>query len=417
MNPDTPEAHPHPGPARAPIYLDYNATTPVDPRVVDALLPYLTTHPGNPSSIHSYGTAPRQAVELARERVAALLRTEADRIVFTGSGSESDNLAIRGAALAHLAVSRRPVHIITQQTEHPAVLATCRSLARWHDVEVTYLPVDAHGLVEPELLAAAITPRTVLISIMWANNETGVLQPIGPLCRIAHEHGVLFHTDAAQAVGKIPVDVSAVGVDLLTLVGHKMYAPKGVAALYVRAGVTIEPLVYGGGQERGLRAGTENVALAVALGVAADLCRTEQADGSQNRLSRLRDRLHDRLYRQLPLGAVAVNGHPVDRLPNTLNLAIAGVSGDDVLTASPGIAASTGSACHSAVPEPSPVLTAMGQPPERAMSALRLSVGRWTTTDEIDQAAATLAASVRALLPPPSGSALDSPSAVMATPG
>jgi cysteine desulfurase len=303
--------------------------------------------------------------------------------VFTGSGSEANNLAIRGAVLA--ADTPHP-HVITQATEHPAVLATCRALHRLHDVRLTYLQVDGHGLVDPGALAAAITADTVLVSIMMANNETGTIQPIAELAEVARMHGVLFHTDAAQAVGKIPVDVAALGVDLLTLVGHKMYAPKGIAALYVRPGVRLEPVIYGGGQEHGLRAGTENVPYAVALGAAADLARAEVAAGGPRRLAELWDRLHLALGDSMP-GGVEVNGHPQQRLPNTLNVSLAGVDGNALLSTVPDIAASTGSACHAGSTEPSPVLTAMGQSRGRALAAIRLSVGRWTTTADIDRAA------------------------------
>jgi cysteine desulfurase len=386
----------HPGMAGGPIYLDYNATTPTDPRVVQAMLPYLATHFGNPSSSHHYGTAAHDAVTAARAQVAHLIGARPEEIVFTGNGSESDTLAIRGAVLAHPRATTRPVHIVTQQTEHPAVLATCHALYRLHGVEITYLPVDAHGRVDPAALAAAITDHTVLVSVMLANNETGTIQPIAELATIAHEHGALIHTDAAQAVGKIPVDVQDLGVDLLSMVGHKMYAPKGVAALYVRAGTRLEPLIHGGGQEHGLRAGTENVALTVALGVAADLAAADLATGEPERQRRLRDDLHHRLSDQLP-GTVQLNGHPTDRLPNTANLALQPHRGDDTLAATPGVAAATGSACHAGDTKPSPVLTAMALPHERARCAIRLSLGRWTTPDDISRAASQLAAAVAGL--------------------
>ena len=366
-----------------PIYLDYNATTPVDPAVTEAMLPYLTGGFGNPSSEHHYGRAPRMALEHARTQVAALLGAQDGQIVFTGSGSEAANLAIRGAVLA--AGVDRP-HVITQPTEHPAVLQACRALRRWHGAEVTYLPVTGDGLVDPAALAAAFTDRTVLVSIMAANNETGALQPIPDLVRITHDHGAVFHTDAAQTVGKIPVDVTALGVDLLTVVGHKMYAPKGIAALYTRPDLRLEPLIYGGGQEHGLRAGTENVALAVALGTAADLATADLAAGGHHHIQTLRDRLHDHLADALP-GRVLRNGPADARLPNTLNISIQGTIGHTLLAAIPGIAASTGSACHSGTHTPSPVLTAMGLDTERSLAALRLSLGRWTTTDEIHRAA------------------------------
>jgi cysteine desulfurase len=381
----------HPGLTDGPIYLDYNATTPVDPRVVEAMRPFLAAHFGNPSSAHEYATPTAQALHTARHQVATLIGADTTGIVFVGSGSEANNLALRGAVLA--ARTDRP-HVITQTTEHPAILATCRALHRLHGLDVTYLPVDAHGLVDPADLAAAITAHTVLVSIMYANNETGTIQPIAELSRLAHDHGLLMHTDAAQAVGKIPVNVAELGVDLLTTVGHKMYAPKGIAALYVRSGVQLEPVIYGGGQEHGLRAGTENVALAVALGAAADLARDDLATRGHHRLAALRDHLHRGLADALP-NRVTLNGHPEKRLPNTLNLGISGVRGDDLLAATPGIAASTGSACHAGTTEPSPVLTAMGQEPDRALSAIRLSVGRWTTDADIDRANELITAGLR----------------------
>ena len=378
---------PHPALADGPVYLDYNATTPVDPRVVAAMQPYLTEHFGNPSSAHAYAAAPAQALRAARERVAALIGSAGGDIVFTGSGSEANNLALRGAVLA---LGRDHPQVVTQQTEHPAVLATCRALQRLHGVEVTYLPVDRDGLVDPDELAAAMTPRTALVSVMLANNETGTMQPIAALARVAHEHGTLFHTDAAQAAGKIPIDVASLGADLLTVVGHKVYAPKGIAALYVRPGVALEPIAYGGGQEHGLRSGTENVALSVALGAAATIARDELADGVRDRLTRLRDRLYRGLVESLP-ERIALNGHPEHRLPNTLNVSISGCGGDAVLAATPGIAASTGSACHAGTTEPSPVLSAMGLDSVRALSAVRLSLGRWSTVEQVDLAIAAIA--------------------------
>jgi cysteine desulfurase len=381
----------HPGLMPDVAYLDYNATTPVDPRVVEAMLPFLSTHFGNPSSAHAYATAARDGLGVARRQVAGLIGARPEEIVFTGSGSEADALAIRGAVLAAAQI-RGPVHLVTQATEHPAVLATCIALQREHGVEVTILPVDRTGLVDPAALESALTPRTVLVSVMYANNETGTIQPIAELAAIARRRGVLCHTDAAQAVGKIPVDVDALGVDLLTVVGHKMYAPKGIAALYVRAGVRLAPLIDGGGQERGLRAGTESVAGAVALGAAAQLSTAEFGHGAPSQLARLRDRLHNMLAERLP-SRVELNGHPQRRLPNTLNLSIAGIDGHELLAHCLAVAASTGSACHSGNFEPSPVLRAMGVPSESALSAIRLSLGRWTSDTDIEQAAATLAAS------------------------
>ncbi|APU43416.1 cysteine desulfurase family protein [Streptomyces sp. TN58] len=384
---DVPDSVPsHPGLADGPVYLDYNATTPVDPRVAAAMLPHLTDFFGNPSSSHPYAQAPRRALDEARAQVADLIGARAGEVVFTSSGSEADLLALRGAVLA----SGRPrPHVITQATEHPAVLETCRALERLHGARVTLLPVDRDGLVEPAALAAAFTEDTVLVSVMAANNETGALQPVAELATLAHERGALFHCDAAQAAGKIPLDVQGLGVDLLTLVGHKMYAPKGAAALFVGEGVALEPVVYGGGQERGLRAGTENVALAVALGTAARIAAAELADGTPARIAALRGALHQRLTAALP-GRVHLNGPEKNRLPNTLNVSVDGVLGHELLAAARQIAASTGSACHSGTHTPSPVLAAMGLDPARALGALRLSLGRWTRAEDIEAAASAL---------------------------
>ncbi|MFI5613144.1 cysteine desulfurase family protein [Amycolatopsis sp. NPDC051903] len=375
----------HPGLAGGPVYLDYNATTPVDPRVVEVVAPFWTRAFGNPSSEHAYGAEPRRALAGARAQVAEFLGAREDEVVFTASGSEANLLALRGAVLAAGA------RLVVQATEHPAVLETAQALARLHGTRVTVLPVDHSGLVDPESLEDALRADDgpAVVSIMAANNETGALQPVAELAAIAHERGAVVHCDAAQACGKIPVDVTRLGVDLLTVVGHKMYAPRGAAALFVRRGVPLEPVVYGGGQERGLRAGTENVALAVALGKAAQLAKELGAE----RISALRDDLHHRLAAVLP---VRVNG-PAERLPNTLNLSIDGVRGHELLAACPEIAASTGSACHSGVHSPSPVLTAMGVPPERALGAIRLSLGRFTTAGDVDVAAAALIAAHRSL--------------------
>ncbi|TDC71803.1 cysteine desulfurase [Actinomadura sp. GC306] len=376
----------HPGLADGPVYLDYNATTPVDPRVAEAMLPHLTTLFGNPSSDHGYAIGPRKALAEARAQVAALLGARDAEIVFTSSGSEANLLALRGAVLA--AGAGRP-HVITQATEHPAVLQTCHALRRLHGAQVTVLPVDGEGLVDPAALEDALTVETVLVSVMAANNETGALQPITELAALAREHGALFHCDAAQAAGKVPIDVRELGVDLLTVVGHKMYAPKATAALYVRDGVRLEPVVYGGGQERGLRAGTENVSLAVALGTAARLAADDLANGASARIAALRDDLHQRLTDALP-GRLHLNGPVRQRLPNTLNISIDGVRGHDLLAAAPLIAASTGSACHSGTHMPSPVLTAMGLDADRALGAVRLSLGRWSTEADVTTAAALI---------------------------
>jgi cysteine desulfurase len=365
----------------SPVYLDYNSTTPVDPRVAEAMCPYLADWFGNPASSHTYGAEAKRALARSRGQVADLIGADPSEIVFTGSGSEADNLALRGAVLA--ARTDRP-HVITQVTEHPGILETCHALERHYGAEVTYLPVDGDGLVDPAALASALTERTVLVSVMAANNETGALQPITELVRITRAHGALFHCDAAQAVGKIPLDVGDLGVDLMTFVGHKMYAPKGIAALYVRQDVTLEPLIYGGGQEHGLRSGTENVALSVALGAAARLAAEDLAEAGDRHIAALRDRLHAGLTTRLP-GRIRLNGPAESRLPNTLNISIDGIRGHDLLEAVPEIAASTGSACHSGDHRPSPVLSAMGLPDSRSLAALRISLGRWTTADDIDR--------------------------------
>lgn len=382
----------HPGLQDGPIYLDYNATTPVDPVVVEAMLPYLSTHFGNPSSTHRYGYISHQAVDNARKQVAGLLHCLPNEIVFTAGGSESDNLAIRGVALA-----RRPRgnHIITQITEHPAVLNTCRALERLHGFRITYMPVDTAGRVSPADIEAVIDEQTTLITIMHANNETGTLQPIAEIAEIAHRHGVLMHSDAAQSVGKIPTRLDELPVDLLTIAGHKVYAPKGIGALYVRQGLQLEPIIYGGGQEAGRRAGTENIAYIVALG-AACMAAQEQLVESQGRLRQLRDLLQRRLEASLP-GSVHLNGHASERLPNTLNISIDRVIGEEVLAATPGVASSTGSACHEGNTDPSPVLLAMGLTRETALGALRLTLGRWSSEEEVEQAATLLVRTIATL--------------------
>lgn len=382
-----------PAGAAGAIYLDHNATTPVDPRVIEAMLPYLTTHFGNPSSAHQYGQAPHAAIGAARARVAALINASAEEVVFMGSGSEADATAIRGIVVAARRAGNPRPHVITQVTEHPAVLSACAYAERHHGAEVTVLGVDRDGLVDPADLAAALRPETVLVSVMHANNETGVILPIAELTRLSHAYGALFHTDAAQSAGKIVVDVAALGVDLLTVVGHKMYAPKGIAALYVRAGVQLEPLIGGGGQEQGRRAGTENVAGAVALGVAAELALDELAAGWPAHLEALRDRLHRALEEWLP-GRLDLNGARSPRLPQTLNVSIRGIEGHAVLASCSTVAASTGSACHSGEHEPSPVLSAMGLSRERGLAAVRLTLGRWTTESDVDTSAAELARAV-----------------------
>lgn len=379
----------HPGLENGPIYLDYNATTPVDPIVVEAMLPYLSEHFGNPSSSHSYGDKAHQAVELARAQVAQLLGCATKEVTFTGGGSESDNLAIRGIALAN---KHKGNHIITQVTEHPAVLKTCLALERLHGFRVTYLPVDKSGRVRIEEVEAAIDEKTVLITIMHANNETGTLQPIAEIAQLAQKHEVLVHTDAAQTVGKIPVRIEELGVDLLTVAGHKLYAPKGIGALYSRYDLNLEPVIYGGGQEEGRRAGTENVAQIVALGTACCLAQ-EQLTESQKRLCSLREKFQ-RLIEEFVKEGIHLNGHETERLPNTLNISVDGVVGEEVLAVTPEIASSTGSACHEGSTDPSPVLMAMGLSRARALGAMRLTLGRWSNEEEIETAARLLAKSI-----------------------
>ena len=368
----------------SPIYLDYNATTPVDPAVLDAMLPYLKGEFGNPSSSHAYGARAHTAVEEARASLATLLGCSSDELIFTGCASEANNLAIKGIAEAE---RDRGDHIVTSQVEHPAVLATCRYLER-HGYQVTYLPVDSHGSVNPDDVAQAITPRTVLITIMHANNEVGTIQPIAAIGRIAREHGVAFHTDAAQSVGKIPVQVDELGVDLLTVAGHKFYASKGVGALYVRQGTRLEPLIHGAGHEGGRRAGTENVAHIVGLGEASRIAARSLGEAGE-RLRTLTERL--RLGLVTRLDGVFLNGHPTERLPNTLNVSFGDVDSTTLLAALPEVAASTGSACHSGRTEPSSVLVAMGVCIDLALGAVRFSLGRWTTEEEVDRAAQLVA--------------------------
>jgi cysteine desulfurase len=370
-----------------PIYLDYNATTPIDPDVEAALLPFLKAglggHFGNPSSSHHFGRDAHNAVTKARTQVASLLGCSPDEIVFTASGSEADNLAIKGAAQAYRYKGNR---IITSQIEHPAIINTCRYLES-NGYDVVYLPVDKFGLIDSAHLEAAITDNTILISIMHANNEVGTVEPIAALASVAHARGVLFHTDAAQSVGKLPTKVAELGVDLLTMAGHKLYAPKGVGALYVKSGVQLEPLIHGASQERGLRAGTENVPYIVALGQACEVAERTMKAYVPN-MRELRDRLHQRLASAI--NDLTLNGHPNERLPNTLNVSIPGIAGKALLAKTPKVAASTGSACHAGRTEPSAVLTAMGVPRNVALGALRLSVGKFTTEAEIDAAATAL---------------------------
>ena len=375
-----------------PVYLDYNATTPVDPAVREAMRPYLEKEFGNPSSAHSYGIAAREAMQRARRQVGDLLGARPEEIVFTAGGSESDNLAIQGVAFAH---RERGRHIITSAVEHPAVLRTCRHLAERHGFELTVLPVDRDGLVDPDDVVRAIRPDTVLVTVMHAQNEVGTLQPVAEVARVVRERGVMVHTDAAQSVGKVPVRVNELGVDLLTVAGHKLYAPKGIGALYVRSGVALQPLIHGAGHEGGLRAGTENVPYIVALGRACELAAAELTAFGE-RVGALRDDLFALLANGVP--GLRRNGHSSRRLPNTLNVGLPGLVGEELLTRVPDVAASTGSACHAGTTEPSEVLLAMGQGRAEALGALRLSLGRYTTRAEVERAAELLVGAATELL-------------------
>jgi cysteine desulfurase len=375
-----------------PIYLDYNATTPVDPAVMEEMLLFLRERWGNPSSSHAYGQAAHAAVAQARRQVADLLGAQPDEIVFTGGGSEASNLALKGVVFDKSRPGPAGAHIITSAVEHPATLQPCAFLERL-GCAVTILPVDRHGRVDPAAVARAIRPTTVLVSIMHSNNEVGTLQPIREIAALARARGVLVHADAAQSLGKLPVDVNALGVDLLSVAGHKLYAPKGVGALYVRRGVQLEPLIHGAGHESGRRAGTENVPYIVALGKACTLARQSLATATEH-LRSLRDRLWERLRVAFGEG-VALNGHPQERLPNTLNVSFLGHAGADILRQVSGVAASTGSACHEGNVVLSPVLAAMGTPPEQGRGAVRLSVGRFSTDEEIDRAAELFARALR----------------------
>ena len=360
------------------IYLDNNATTRVADEVREAMLPYLEASMGNPSSIHGSGRDAREAVEQARRQVARLINARPRSVLFTGGGSESDNLALKGVALA---AGARGNHIVTSSIEHPAILATCDFLRR-SGFEVTSLEVDELGWVDPETLREAMTDQTILVSVMMANNEVGTILPIRELCAITHDGGALFHTDAVQAAGKIAVDVDELGVDLLSLSAHKFHGPKGVGALFVRRGVKLEPLIHGGGQERGLRGGTENVASIVGIGKAAELARRAPHNGS--RMAALRDRLEEGIRELLP--DARLNGHPERRLPNTLNMTLPGLRGESLAVAMDqhGASLSSGSACKSGSPEPTHVLMAMGKTSEEAHCAVRFSLSQDTTDDDIE---------------------------------
>ena len=366
------------------IYLDYNATTPLDPRVADAMTPYLREHHGNPSSSHALGRTVRAAVDNARRQVADLLGASPGEIVFTSGGSEANNHALKGVAWA-----RGSGHMVISAVEHPAITVPCRWLES-RGFGLSVVGVDSTGLVDPDDVRRAIRPDTILISIMQANNEVGTIQPIAEISRIARQAGVLMHTDAAQAVGKIPTRVDELGVDLLSVAGHKFHAPPGVGALYVRDGLKLESLIHGAGHEDGRRAGTEAVPAIVGLGRAAELAPQYLGDET---IRTLRDRFHQRLTEALD-DRVVLNGHPELRLPNTLNVSFKGHVGAELLARLDNVCASPGAACHADRVEPSAVLQAMGIPRDIALGAVRFSFGRFNTQGEVDQAAAEVVRAV-----------------------
>jgi len=372
-----------------PIYLDHNATTPLLPEVVDAMLPYLREHFGNPSSSHVYGTRARSAVAHARDQIAALLGSEADEVIFTSGGTEANNLAIRGVAEALEGRS----HIVTTVIEHPATARPCAWLEK-HERSVTRIGVDAAGRARVNEAREAIDGDTALVTVMHSNNETGVLQPVRELAVLAHAAGALLHTDAAQSLGKVPLNVRELEVDLLSVAGHKLYAPKGVGALYVKRGTPLVPFVLGASHERRLRPGTENVASIVGLGAACEAVGRDLEAGA-SRMRALRDALWGRLVADVP--GLALNGHPELRLPNTLNVRFPRATGDAVLTGAPEIAASTGSACHEGLESASAVILAMGVAPEDALGSVRLTLGRGTTEDDVARASEALVRSWRRL--------------------
>lgn len=362
------------------IYLDHSATTPTDPAVVEAMLPYFSGTFGNASSIHSFGQDAKVALEKARRRVAALIGAQPAEIVFTSGGTEADNWAIKGAALFF---EGRKKHIITSKAEHHAVLHTCRYLEK-RGFEVTYLPVDEFGMTLPEQVAEALREDTLLISIMHVNNEVGTINPLAEIGALAKKHGVLFHSDAVQAVGKVPVDVKAMNLDLLSLSGHKFYGPKGMGALYMRQGLQIEKFFHGGSHERDRRAGTENVPAAVGLGKAAEICRN-RLESDWGKLKQLGEEFHRKVTGKI--SGVSLNGHSTERFPGILNFSFEGTVSDSMLLSLDlkGLAVSNGSACTSGMVEPSHVLSAMGLPKQSAQSAIRFSLGRSNTSEDIDK--------------------------------
>jgi cysteine desulfurase len=374
-----------------PVYLDHHATTPTDPRVFEAMIPYFTVHFGNAASVsHRYGSEAEEALDQAREQVATMIGADSSRVLFTSGATEANNLAIKGVLPG---LRRRGNHLVSAATEHSSVLVPMKRLARegW---DVTLVAPDSHGLISAEAIAAALTDRTVLVSVMAANNEVGTLNPLSDIGRICRERGIVFHTDATQAVGKVPLDVAVIEADLLSLSAHKFYGPKGIGALYVRRGgrpLRLTPLFDGGGQERGLRSGTVPVPLAVGLGVAAEVAVRER-DAEAARLQNLRERLHAGFAARIE--GLRLNGHPTRRLPGNLNLSFEGVDGEALTMALTGVAVSSGAACSSVNGEPSYVLRAMGLDEQLARASLRFGLGRFTTEEEIDLAIAAVAEAV-----------------------
>lgn len=362
-----------------PIYLDYNATTPIDPRVANVMKPFLTQSFGNPSSSHWFGIESRKAILKAREQVAALINCKPEEIVFTSGGTEANNYAIRGYAYAN---RHKGNHIITSVIEHPAILEVCKYLEEY-DFDVTYLPVDKNGSVSVRSVQEAVTEKTILISIMHANNEVGTIQPIMEIAEIAYENGICMHTDAAQSLGKIPVDVLELNVDLISIAGHKIYAPKGIGALYIKQGTILEKLMFGAKQENGFRAGTENVLEIVGLGRACEITKQDLTKNIEH-LKNMRDRLWNGLVNDIP--DVRLNGHPDKRLPNTLNVSFLNMNDYFQLSLFLEIAASAGAACNNNTTSFSHVLEAMNVPIEYAKGNIRFSTGKFTTEKEIDNA-------------------------------
>ena len=365
------------------IYLDYNATTPVAPSVLDAMQPFFLEHYGNPSSGHSFGRAAAEAIEDARGKVASMIGCNSDEIVFTAGGTESNNLAIKGTMFK--TAGNLGGHMIISSIEHYAVTEPAKFLERL-GFDLTIVPCDSNGVVEPDEIKKAIRPDTMLVSIMHSNNEIGTIQPISEIADICQESGVKFHTDASQSCGKVPVQVDALGVDMLTIAGHKFYGPKGIGALYVRNGTVLEPFLHGAAHERGLRAGTENTASIVGLGVASKMV-SHAIDDSYSKMSEMRDSLIERLRKHVD--GLVVNGEAAERLPNTLSVSFPGVSGLDMLARIPEVSASTGPACHSKS-ESSGTLNAMGASLDVMRGTLRLSVGWYTNQDEIEKASSLL---------------------------